>query len=120
MFASLSDVATVTAKNLRADLDSFKAQFMNDSRDLTKQYEELGNSWENLLVEVDRNEKEIVESLRRENEEEKEKFRYRLLEKEDVIRRLEEDKRVSERWFVSRNGSGFCGLGYGGPDRRKS
>lgn len=85
----------MTAKNLRADLDNFKTQFMNDSRDLSKQYEELGNSWENLLVEVDRNEKEIVESLKRENAEEKEKFRYNLLEKEDIIRRLEEDKRVS-------------------------
>lgn len=95
MFLQLGGIAKLAATSLRSDLNEFRDKFVSETRVLSKQYEDLGGSWETLLVEVDRNEKEIVQCMQRDNESEKERFRYNLMEKEDIIRRLEEDKRVS-------------------------
>ncbi|XP_066254083.1 RB1-inducible coiled-coil protein 1 isoform X2 [Euwallacea similis] len=93
---TLSNIAKSSATSLRGDLNNLKVQFAEQSSELRKQYEELGTSWETILSEFDRNEKEILECMRRENEREKEQYRYNILEKEDIVRRLEEDKRAME------------------------
>ncbi|XP_066138887.1 RB1-inducible coiled-coil protein 1 isoform X2 [Euwallacea fornicatus] len=93
---ALNNIAKLSATNLRDDLNNLKTKFAEQSGELKKQYEELGTSWITLLSEFDRNEKEIVECMRRENEGDKEQYRYNILEKEDIVRRLEEDKRAME------------------------
>ncbi|XP_050307450.1 RB1-inducible coiled-coil protein 1 isoform X2 [Anthonomus grandis grandis] len=96
IFEDVSNIARLSMTKLRSDLNEFKAQFVDNSQVLSKEYEQLGRTWEALLHGVSQNEKEIIESLRRDNEEERERYRYSLLEKEDVIKRLQEDKRVME------------------------
>ncbi|CAH1130303.1 unnamed protein product [Ceutorhynchus assimilis] len=95
-FLSLSIIAKQVTKNLRTELNEFKSQFVHDSQLLCKHYEDFGSSWNSLILETNRNEKEIVESMQRQNNDDKEQYRYNLLEKEDFIRRLEEDKRAVE------------------------
>lgn len=92
----LGTIARQATMHLRTELENLKSQYLSDMRHLTRQYEDLGGSFENLVLGIDRNEKEILESMRNQQETERDAYRYNLLEKEHVIARLEQDKRVME------------------------
>ncbi|ERL83555.1 hypothetical protein D910_03946 [Dendroctonus ponderosae] len=93
---NLSGIAKLATANLRTDLNTFKVQFETESRSLSQQYGDLGSSWETLLIEVDKNEQEIVRCMRQECSEQKDQYQYNLMEKEELIKRLDRDNRKLE------------------------
>uniref|UniRef100_A0AAR5QFW2 Ubiquitin-like domain-containing protein n=1 Tax=Dendroctonus ponderosae TaxID=77166 RepID=A0AAR5QFW2_DENPD len=93
---NLSGIAKLATANLRTDLNTFKVQFETESRSLSQQYGDLGSSWETLLIELDKNEQEIVRCMRQECSEQKDQYQYNLMEKEELIKRLDRDNRKLE------------------------
>ncbi|KAH1014032.1 hypothetical protein HUJ04_002933 [Dendroctonus ponderosae] len=91
---NLSGIAKLATANLRTDLNTFKVQFETESRSLSQQYGDLGSSWETLLIELDKNEQEIVRCMRQECSEQKDQYQYNLMEKEELIKRLDRDNRM--------------------------
>lgn len=103
---NIGGLAKLATSKLRTDLNNFKVQFETESRSLSQQYGDLGSSWETLLIEVDKNEQEIVRSMRQECSEHKDQYQYNLMEKEELIKIFDRNNRVSMCFYFN----GVCFL----------
>ncbi|XP_076271166.1 autophagy-related 17 isoform X7 [Rhynchophorus ferrugineus] len=83
-------------ERLRDDLKNLTAYFLAQSEEFSNLHDNLGGSWRSLVDEVAKNEKDIADVLLKEHEAEKESYRYNLLEKDEIIAKLEKEKKVIE------------------------
>ncbi|KAL1494677.1 hypothetical protein ABEB36_010242 [Hypothenemus hampei] len=95
-FLNLSALTKSATKDLRTDLDNFKEQFTNDSRWFSKQYVDLGSSWTTLLLEVEKNEKEICEIMKKENNDIQNRYLNDIMKKDNDLTQLQQDKLIME------------------------
>ncbi|XP_030761433.1 RB1-inducible coiled-coil protein 1 isoform X2 [Sitophilus oryzae] len=96
ILSNLGSLSKQDVNTLRGELRDLKSQFVSESREFTELYSRLGGSLQNLDVEIDKSQKELAEVMLKEQEHERDTFRYSLLEKESTIKVLERDKKVLE------------------------